>query len=337
MTANTMGDRQLPRMALILALLLLLIAVWSITVGTSKITLFQILDAFVRPDGSREHVVVLTLRLPRILAACLVGAALGLAGAIMQAVTGNPLASPGLLGVNAGAAFAVVVASSTLGPDSGLHHTWFAFVGAAAAATVVYGLGSAGRSGATPLKLTLAGAVVGMFLASLTTAALILDQTTLDDVRFWLTGSLSGIRMADTAHIGPYIGSGILAALLFHPQIMALSLGPDVARSIGQHLSIWRAVSALIVVLLAGSAVALAGPIGFIGLVVPHLVRFAAGHDYRRMLPLSALGGAFLLLLADTCTRSLTGGNEVPVGVVMAMIGAPFFIYLARYRISMSV
>jgi iron complex transport system permease protein len=323
------------RGAVLLALLplLALTMLWAMTVGSSPMPTGQVLAALLHPDGSREHLVVVGLRLPRVLAGSLVGAALAMAGAIMQAVTNNPLASPGLLGINAGASFSVVLAIAFLEPAASATYIWFAFAGAAAAAFAVYSLGSIGSGGATPLKLALAGAVLATFLSSLTTAALIFGQGTLDDIRLWLTGSLTGTTLGDVASVAPFILAGLLAASLFCGQIMTLSLGSEIARSVGQNLVLWRSLSAVIVVLLAGSAVALAGPIGFVGLVVPHVARLLVGVDYRWIIPFSALGGGLLVVAADALVRALFAMQDMPVGVTMAVIGAPFFIYLARYRI----
>jgi iron complex transport system permease protein len=217
-------------------------------------------------------------------------------------------------------------------PATSATYTWFAFAGAAVAAVTVYSLGSVGAGGATPLKLALSGAVLATFVTSLTTAVLIFDQGTLDEIRLWSTGSLTGATLAGIAGVAPYILIGQLAAFLFCRQIMTLSLGPEIARSVGQNLTLWRALSALVVVLLAGSAVALAGPIGFVGLVVPHIARLVVGIDYRWIIPVSALGGALLVVVADAGVRHFVAGQDMPVGVTMAIVGVPFFIYLARYR-----
>lgn len=313
--------------------LLVIVAVWSITLGTSRIPIAEVLRAIFAFDGSREHVVVMTLRLPRVLAGMLAGGALAVAGAVMQAATNNPLASPDLLGINAGAAFAVVVAMSVFGVGSGNAHLWFAFGGAGAAALVVYAFGSAGRAGATPLRLVLAGAVLTTFMTSLTTAILIFDQTTLDAVRLWTAGSLSGRTMVQTVAVAPYILAGLIAVVLFSRHLMTLSLGPEVARTVGQDPAIWRSIAVIIVILLAGGAVALAGPIGFVGLVVPHVARLALGVDYRRIIPFSVLGGALLVVMADTLGRTLVANQNVPVGITIALVGAPFFIWLARNRV----
>jgi iron complex transport system permease protein len=326
------GDGTRAAALIALSCLLVASAAWSVTLGTISLPLSQVLDAIFAFDGSREHLVIATIRLPRVLAGLLAGSALAVSGAIMQAVTGNPLASPGLLGINAGAAFAVVMAIVVIGAGSSDVHFWHAFTGAAAAAIIVHALGSAGRSGG-PLRLVLAGAVLSAFLASLTTAALIFDQGTLDTVRLWTAGSLSGRTMAQVAGVAPYILLGLAAALISRQQVTTLSLGADVARSVGQSPRLWRSLSVVIVILLAGGAVALAGPIGFVGLVVPHIVRLTSGVDYRWIIPFSALGGALLLVTADTLGRVLLGSQSFPAGVTMALIGGPFFLWLARYRV----
>jgi len=315
-----------------LFVLLTVTAIWSVTLGTSRIPMADVLDAIFAFDGSHEHLVVTTLRLPRVLAGLLAGCALAVAGAIMQAVTNNPLASPGLLGVNAGAAFAVVAATSLIGIGSS-GSVWFAFGGAGAAAIIVYGLGSLGPWGAMPLTLVLVGAVLTMFLTSLTTAILIFDQTTLDAVRLWTAGSLSGRTMAQVSAVAPYILIGLGAALVFRRQLMTLSLGAEVARSVGQTPLIWRGLAVVIIILLAGGAVALAGPVGFVGLVVPHIARLTVGVDYRWIIPFSAVGGALLVVLADMLGRTYFASQSFPVGVTMAAVGAPFFIWLARNRV----
>lgn len=317
--------------ALIFALLLAAAA--ALMVGTTPIPLRTVLGALFSFDGSREQLVVTMQRLPRVVIGMLVGAALASAGAIMQAVTNNPLASPGLLGINAGAAFAVVLAIVLLGAQSSAILVWYAFAGAAIAAVLVYALGSAGRSGATPLKLALAGVILTSFIGSLTTAILLFDQSTLDNVRLWTAGTLSGRTLATAAAVAPYLAAGLAGAVLFSPQVTTLSLGGEIARSVGQDQAVWRAVAAVIVVLLAGSAVALAGPVGFVGLIVPHIARMAVGVDYGRVIPVAMLGGALLVVTADMAVRLILPEQDLPVGVTMAVLGAPFFIWLARSRL----
>lgn len=317
-----------PGLALALAALPVL-ALWAVNVGPAAIPLDRLLAAVIDFDGSREHVILWEVRAPRVLAGLLVGAQLAVAGAIMQAVTANPLASPGLLGINAGAAFAVVLAIALAGIDSAGTLMWFAFLGAGAASVTVYALGSAGGGGPTPLKLALAGAVLTAFLASLTTVILLRDQTTLDNVRLWSVGSLSGRPMSAILAIAPWGLAGLAGAVLASGPIMTLSLGSDLSRTLGQSLGLWRAVSAALVVLLAGAAVALAGPVGFVGLVVPHMARLLVGADYRWIVAYSAPLGAGLVVLADTALRALSG-VDIPVGVTLALMGGPVFIALVR-------
>ena len=313
--------------------LLVLAAMSAVSLGTATISFSTIMAAIFQFDGSRDHLLITTIRLPRVIAALLSGSALAVSGTIMQAVTNNPLASPGLLGINAGASFAVVLVMTFFGTGIGDIYVWFAFLGAAIAAIVVYALGSFGAVAHSPLGLVLAGAIVATFLTSLTTAVLIFDQSTLDAVRFWTAGSVTGRTMLQAKAVAPYILTGLFAALLLARHLTTLSLGADASRALGQNPFIWRGTSVVIVVLLAGGAVALVGPIGFVGLVVPHMVRMIIGVDYRWVIPFSALGGALLVVVADTIGRIIFGSQSFPVGVTIALIGAPFFLYLARTRL----
>ncbi|MER0239573.1 iron ABC transporter permease [Fulvimarina sp. MAC8] len=322
-----------PAVMVLLGLVLVGLALASITQGSSDIGIGKIYDAFFAFDGSRDHLVIASIRVPRVLAGILAGAALASAGAVMQAMAHNPLASPDLLGINAGAAFSVVVALSILGIVSQAALVWWAFFGAASAAATVYLFGASGWGNATPLKLVLAGAVLNAFLFSVTTAILVYDRNTLDAVRLWTAGSLVGRNMEDVSAVAPYIFTGLAAAILFSRQLTTMSMGMTMARSLGQSPAIWRCLAVVLVVLLAGGSVALAGPIGFVGLVMPHLVRMCVGGDYRWVVPFCAMGGALLVLLADTLGRTLFGNQAFPVGVTMALVGAPFFIWLARRRI----
>lgn len=313
----------------LLAVALLVLAVWAMGVGASDISMARVAQALWAPGTERADIVVMQVRLPRVLAGLSAGAALAVAGAIMQAVTGNPLAEPGILGVNAGAAFAVVCGLAFLDMTAVTRLVWMGFAGAGAAALLVYGLGTAGRSGPTPLKLVLAGVVVTTFLGSVTTSILLFDAQTLETVRFWTAGSLKGRQLGDVLTTLPYLLAALAVALACAAQFTAMSLGAEVARGLGQNALLWRAIAALLVVGLAGSAVAMAGPLAFVGLVVPHMARMVAGADYRRILPLCLLGGAALTLCADTLPRAL-GDTDIPVGITLALLGAPFFIWLAR-------
>lgn len=323
-------ERRRRRILACLCAALIPLGLWAAASGAAAVAVSDVIGAIVAFDGSREHIVVTGLRLPRVLAGLLTGGALAVAGAIMQGVTGNPLAAPDLLGVNAGAAAAVVAAMTLSGAASSGILIWYGFAGAAGAAAIVFALGSFGRSGATPLKLVLAGAALSMCLASFTTAMLIYDQATLDTLRLWTAGSLSGRGMAEIGAVAPYILAGLTAALLLRRHLTTLSLGAEAARALGQDPRVWRGLAIVLVVLLAGGAVALAGPIAFVGLVVPHIARLTAGVDYRWIIPFSAVIGAGLVVLADTLGRSLLGSQNFPVGAALALTGAPFFIWLAR-------
>lgn len=312
---------------------LLLCLLASVRFGAARIGTADVLAAFTDYGGSEEDLIIRTLRVPRALISALVGASLAVAGAIMQGLTRNPLADPGILGIEAGAALAVVGAVFLFGVSSLSTYALFAFVGGGAAAVVVYGLGSLGRGGMTPMKLTIAGAALAALLGSLTTAMLILNQRTLEEIRFWLAGSVAGRDLGLLLQVLPYMLAGLLLSLALARQITTLSLGDDVAAGLGQRTGWVKGLAAVGVVLLAGSAVAIAGPIGFVGLVVPHVARFFVGMDYRWILPYSIFFGAILLVSADIVARVVLRPQELPVGVMTALVGAPFFIYLARRRV----
>jgi iron complex transport system permease protein len=318
---------------LVAVALLLVVCLLSIAVGSKQIPLGTVLDALRHYDETNtDHVIVHSLRVPRTLIGLLVGAALGLSGALMQGVTRNPLADPGILGVNGGAALFVVGGIYWFGLTSLTAYVWLAFAGAAAASVAVYTLGSLGREGATPVKLALAGAAMTAMLGSLTTALLIGDVDTFDQFRFWSVGSLAGRGSDIAAQVAPFILVGIVLALVSGRLLNALSLGDDVARSLGQRVGLTRVFTAVTVVLLCGAATAAAGPIGFIGLTIPHVARLITGPDYRWILPYSMLLAPILLLGSDVLGRVVAQPGELQVGIVTAVIGAPFFIALVRRR-----
>ncbi len=323
-----------PLVGLILGLVILLLClVYSVTLGAAEIPLGKILASFIAFDGSYEHLVIQTVRLPRVLIAIFVGSTLAVSGALMQGLTRNPLADPGILGIESGAALWVVVATFVFGSSSLSIYALMAFLGAGVTAVLVYLLGSLGPGGATPLNLTVAGAALTALISSLTTAILIVSQKTLEEMRFWLAGSLSGRDFNLFLQVLPFIGVGLVVAFALGRQITTMSLGEDIAQGLGQQTGWIKIITAICVVLLAGSSVALAGPIGFIGLVVPHIVKFYIKTDYRWILPYSAIVGAILLLVADIAARVLIKPQELPVGVMTAIVGSPFFVYLAKSKV----
>ncbi len=301
----------------------------SVTLGSADVPLETVWRSLVAFDGSTEHLIIRTVRLPRSLLAIAVGSALAVAGALTQGLTRNPLAAPDLLGVEVGAALAMVLALY----GGGTRSVGFALAGAAIAAVTVYWLGSLGRSGLTPMKLIIAGAALSYLLGSLTTGVLLVSQQTLDEIRFWLAGSLAGADLAALKLVLPYWLLGVLLALLLGRSLTLLALGEDVAQGLGLPTAWIKAGAALAVVLLAGSAVAVAGPIAFVGLVVPHGVRFWVGVDYRWIVPYTLLAGGILLLVADIAARLLLQPQELPVGIMTALVGAPCFLYLARSHV----
>lgn len=316
----------------LLAGVVVAVGLLSVAQGSKPIPVGAVLDAFLAFDGSNDHLIVRSLRVPRTLVGLGVGAALGLTGAIMQGVTRNPLADPGILGVNAGAALGVVLAIYALDVTRLSVYVWFAFGGAIVASLVVYGLGSLGRDGATPVKLALAGAAVAALLVSLYTVILLMDVATFDQFRFWVVGSLAGRDVEILRQVSPFLVIGAVAALATGRALNALTLGEDVARSLGQRVALARATSAAAVVVLVGAAVAAAGPIAFVGLTVPHVARAVTGPDYRWVLPYSGLLAPILLLGSDVVGRVVARPGEVEVGIVTALVGAPFFVYLVRRR-----
>lgn len=318
---------------LVFAVLVLAVAsVASLAIGARPIsveTLVQALTAFDPANG--DHAVVFS-RVPRTIIGLLAGAALGLAGAAMQGVARNPLADPGILGVNSGAALAVVIGIFVFGVTSFTGYIWFAFLGAAAAAVLVYAVASLGRDGATPVKLALAGAALSAGMISLLNAVLVSSQQTFDTFRFWQVGSVAGRGWDVIMPVLPFLAFAFILTLLTGKVLNSLSLGDDIARGLGQNVTVARALTALGVVVLCGAATAAAGPIGFVGLVIPHVVRAFTGPDYRWILPFSMVLAPVLLLAADILGRVILPPGEVQVGILTAIIGAPVFIWLVRRR-----
>jgi iron complex transport system permease protein len=308
---------------------LCLLSVW---LGSKEISVSAVWQVLWHDDGSADAVIIHSVRMPRTLLAVLVGAALGLAGTLMQALTRNPLADPGLLGVSAGAAFAIVFSITVLGVSSLYGYIWFAFAGALAATTVVYFLGTRGRSGSSPVKLALAGAAVTALLGSFTSAMVLSDPVALNRFRFWSAGSLAGVDSGSLLRVLPFLLVGVVLAIASGPALNSLALGDDVAVALGRRLGPLRLRGALAITLLTGASVAVAGPIVFLGLIVPHAVRFLIGPDHRWLLPYTAVLAPCLLLAADILGRIMARPGEVRAGVIVAFLGAPFFIWLVRRR-----
>ncbi|MER5771688.1 iron chelate uptake ABC transporter family permease subunit [Streptomyces sp. NPDC001985] len=309
---------------------LVLVCLASISFGAKSIPLADVWQGLFAHSGSGNDVIVREVRVPRTVLGVLAGAALGVAGAVMQALTRNPLAEPGLLGVNAGASAAVVTAISFFGVTSLTGYVWFAFLGAGAVSVLVYVLG--GSRAANPVRLALAGTAASAALYGYVNAVQLLDSAALDKLRFWTVGSLAAADPATIAKVAPFIGAGVVLALLLARPLNAMEMGDDTARALGARPGRTRALSMLCVTLLCGAATAACGPIVFVGLMIPHLVRAITGPDMRWILPYAMVLAPVLLLGADVIGRLVTRPAELQVGIVTALLGGPVFIQLVRRR-----
>ena len=318
---------------LLLAIAVLLCVILaSIAIGSKDIVVGTVFEALFAYNDSDDHAIILALRVPRTLMGLTVGAALGVAGALIQALTRNPLADPGILGVNAGAAFFVVLAVGLFGITAIEGYIWFAFLGAIVTTVVVYLVGSAGRSGATPVRLTLAGVAIGAVLSGVSAGIALLNPTTFDRMRQWNAGSLVAPGYETLWSVLPFILLGLAIALAMARPLNAVALGDDLAAALGANMRRTRSFVVIAVTLLAGGATAAAGPIGFVGLMVPHVARWIAGPDQRWILAFTIVLSPVLLLTADIVGRLVMRPGELQVGIVTAFVGAPVLILLARRR-----
>ena len=312
------------------------LAILSLFVGTRGLDPAQVVAVLTGGGDAESRAIVLGQRLPRTVIGLLGGAALALAGAVIQAHTRNPLADPGLLGVTSGSSLAAVLAISVFGLTTPAGYLWFAFAGAAAgtALVTVIGIVAGRRRDASPASLVLAGAAVSAFLSAVTGVLLLLDSAALDVFRFWTVGSLAGGRGLDVIlPVLPFLVLGTLLALAHAPALDTLALGDDVARSLGRRLLPTRLLGLAIVTLLVGGATGILGSLGFIGLVAPHAVRWFTGPGHRLLLPMSALAGAGITVLADMIGRVIVSPSELPVGVILGIVGGPaLLVIIARMR-----
>lgn len=312
-----------------LIVVLVVAAVLSVTFGARDVSLADVWNGLSGSTDSASAAAVAT-RVPRTLLAVLVGAALAVSGAVLQGATRNPLADPQILGINGGAALAIVTGIAFFGLSSATSYVWVGMVGAGAAAILVYAIGSLGRGGATPLRLALAGAVTAVAFSSLTSAILLPRTDVMNVFRFWQVGGVGGATPQTILQVLPFLLAGLVLCLASASALNTLALGDELAAGLGARVRTARLVSSGGAVILCGAATAVAGPIGFVGLVVPHMIRLVVGVDHRWLLPVSALGGAVLLTLADVVGRVIARPEEIEVGIVTALLGAPFFIALVR-------
>ncbi|MGO1507824.1 MAG: FecCD family ABC transporter permease [Microbacteriaceae bacterium] len=309
---------------------IIVLSILSVSFGVRAVSLDDILAALSGQDDTVGQAAIIK-RIPRTVLALLVGAALALSGATMQAVTRNPIAEPGILGISNGASLAVVIGLAFFGAGGALTQMFVAVIGAAVAAVFVYTVGSLGRGGATPLKLALAGAATSAALASLISAVLLPRADLLEAFQAWQVGGVGGAEWPRIAITAPALALGALICFACARGMNSLALGDDLASGLGENVFRTRLISAAGAVILAGAATAIAGPIGFVGLVIPHICRMLIGTDHRWLLPFSAVAGAALLLAADVVGRVIApSGEEIQVGIITAIIGAPFFIWIVR-------
>ncbi|MFG2335241.1 FecCD family ABC transporter permease [Streptomyces yangpuensis] len=319
--------------SLALVLILLTAMVVSLGVGARGLTPSEVWYGLTAGPGADHRLteirlIVQTVRIPRTVLATVAGVALGVGGALIQGYTRNPIADTGLLGVNAGASFAVVSVIAFLGFANPFQYVWFAFAGAAVAGVVVFGLASIGRGAGNPLTLALAGQGVTVFLAAMTTAVALSDKASLNALRFWNAGSVAGVGFGVIWPVTAFVAAGLVLALTTLPAVNLLNLGDDVARGLGVNIALNRTVGIIAITLLAGAATAACGSIAFLGLMVAHVARYLTGPDYRWLVPYAGLLGAIVLLLCDIAGRLLVRPGELDAGVVVALLGAPFFAVL---------
>lgn len=311
-------------------LLLVYLSYASLVFGVIDTSWQTAIDAYTHFNGTNEHIVIKEVRVPRVLNALTVGFCLGIAGTLLQSLTRNPVADVELFGLNAGASVFVVFAVTLAGISSLTQFAWISFLGAAVAGLIVYLLGSLGRDGLTPVKLVLAGAAITALASSIRQGMMVLNEKATDEVLFWLAGSVGGRKLEYLDTVFPYMVIAWVASFLLARPIQTLLMGDDVAKGLGQRTLLVKVAIGVVIVLLSGCAVAVAGPIGFVGLVTPHLARYIVGIDTRWVMLYSGLLGSILLLISDIGARFIAMPAEVPIGVMTALIGIPFFIYVAR-------
>jgi iron complex transport system permease protein len=301
----------------------------SLAFGARYVDLSEVVNSLLHPENTSFNALVVRERVPRTVFAIVAGASLGVSGALMQAITRNPIADPSILGVNTGASLFVVSGIAFFNISTAGQYIWLALAGASLTAVFVYGIGSLGNGGATPIKLALAGAATSAALSSLVSAVILPRTEVMNAFRFWQVGSVSGATWEGIATVIPFLGIGMVIAILLTPALNALALGDDVATGLGVRTGVVRMLGAFAGVLLCGATTALTGPIGFVGLMIPHIMRLICGPNMRYVVVMSTVGGAIILTLSDTIGRLIGIPGELEAGIVTAFLGAPVLIFIA--------
>ncbi|NTV78355.1 MAG: iron ABC transporter permease [Clostridiales bacterium] len=322
-----------PKITLITMICFVLLSICilaSLAFGSRTIQFYEVIQIFFHPELNSLNQLVVYERIPRTVFAIVAGASLGVSGAMMQAVTKNPIADPGILGVNTGAALFVVSGIAFFHISSAGEYIWYALVGAGLTSAIVYGIGSMGPGGATPIKLALAGAATSAALSSIVSAVILPRTEVMNAFRFWQVGSVSGATWEGILSVLPFIITGLTLSILLAPSLNALALGDDMATGLGVNTKLVRVLGSIAGVLLCGCVTALAGPIGFIGLMVPHMIRLLSGPNHKWMIPMSAFLGALVLTISDIFGRLIGSPGELEAGIITAFLGAPILIIIAR-------
>lgn len=330
---QTSFSRAVGLIGLVIAVIFLIYC--SLAMGQLSISFRAVWQVITNYDSSNtEHIVIATSRLSRAIIALVVGMTFAVAGILVQALTRNPLAAPDLIGVNSGAIFFIVLAITWLNLQSLSHYMWFAFLGAAISGLAVFFLSSIGRDGLTPIKIIIAGTALSALFISFTQGLLVIDEQSIQTVLFWIAGSIAGRDISLLLSVLPILLGALLVSLFIGKSMNIFSSGDDVAKSLGLNVGLLKIVMGILIIVLAGGSVAIVGSIGFVGLIVPHIAKRLVGTDYRWILPYGALIGSLLLLAADISARFIIIPQEAPIGVMTAIIGGPFFIYLAKKGVS---
>ena len=325
-----MGKKKFVLVIILCLALLSIIAMFSISLGVKRIAFSKVMEVIFGNDLDSIEATIILQRIPRTVFGILAGGALGISGALMQSITRNPIADPSILGVNTGASLFVVAGIAFFNITAAYQYIWLAIIGAGLTAVFVYIVASMGKDGATPLKLALSGSAVSIVLGSLVSTIMLPNNRVMEAFRFWQVGSIGSATWENIALISPFLILGFIISMLISGYLNNLALGDEAATALGTNVVLTRSVGALASVLLCGAATALAGPIGFIGLIIPHIVRLVFGSEMSKMLPLSFIGSGILLLLSDILGRIIGSPGETEVGIVTAVLGAPIFIFAIR-------